>query len=58
MCKNCKGSLKLISYKWNSDEIIYKYQCENCDEIVEVSKQFDEEELKNNMFNNAFYNNL
>jgi hypothetical protein len=58
MCKNCKGSLKLISYTWNSDELIYKYQCENCDEIVEVTKQFDEEELKNNMFNNDFYNNL
>lgn len=58
MCKNCKENLKLISYKWNNNELIYKYRCENCDEIVEVSKQFDEEELKNNLFNNEFYNNL
>ena len=58
MCKMCKGNLKLISYKWNDEEIIYKYQCENCNEIIEVSKQFDEEELKDNLFNNKFYNNL
>lgn len=54
----CEKNLKLISYKWNNNELIYKYRCEICDEIVEVSKQFDEEELKNNLFNNEFYNNL
>lgn len=58
MCKRCKGNLKLISYKWSDEEIIYKYQCENCNEIIEMSKQFDEEELKDNLFNNKFYNNL
>lgn len=58
MCKNCKGNLKLISYKWNNEEITYKYQCEDCNETIEVKKQFDEKELKENIFNNEFYNNL
>ena len=58
MCNKCKGNLKLISYKWNDDEMIYKYQCEECDEFVEVTKQFDEKELKANLFNNKFYDNL
>ena len=46
MCKKCNGNLKLISYKWNDDELIYKYQCDMCDEIVISTKEFEEETLK------------
>ncbi len=58
MCNKCKENLKLISYKWNEKELIYKYQCEECNKFVEIKKQFDENELKENLINDEFYDNL
>ena len=30
MCNNCKGNLKLISYKWNKESLLYQFKCEEC----------------------------
>lgn len=57
MC-NCKESLKLISYKWNGEYMIYKYKCENCDEEKIMMKKFDEDELKEMLYDPNLYNNL
>ena len=58
MCNNCKGNLKLISYKWNDEEMIYRYQCKNCKEEIIITKKRNDEELKEMMFDHNLYNNL
>ena len=40
MCNNCKGNLKLISYKWNDGEMIYRYQCKNCKKDIDENMNY------------------
>jgi predicted nucleic acid-binding Zn ribbon protein len=55
MCKKCKGQLKLISYKWNDEEIIYKYRCEECGYIELKVNEREEDTLKDMIDNSNLY---
>ncbi len=56
MCKKCMEQLKLISFRWDEDKIIYKYRCDNCKEIVEFYSKNKDEELKDMIDNGSVYN--
>ena len=56
MCKQCKGQLKLISYKWNDEEMIYKYRCDECGDIKWVITKRKEDTLNNMIDNSDLYN--
>lgn len=56
MCKNCCRQLKLISFRWDDDKIIYKYRCDNCKEIIEMYSDNNDDELKNIIDNGSVYN--
>lgn len=56
MCDKCKNQLKLISFKWNDDKILYKYKCKECNEIVILDHENNEEELKNIIDIGSVYN--
>ena len=56
MCKKCKGQLKLISYKWNDEEMIYKYRCDECEDIKWVITKRKEDTLNNMIDNSDLYN--
>lgn len=55
MCDKCNGQLNLISYKWNNDEIIYKYKCSKCDDIITVNSELEENTLKDMIDNSDLY---
>ena len=58
MCNDCKGNLKLISYKWNEESLVYKFKCEDCEKELLMLKEYDEDELKEILFDKDFYNDL
>ena len=58
MCNNCKGEMKLISYKWDREEnlIIYTYKCDCCGEMKTKCGILSDRQLKDILINEESYN--